>query len=33
MIKASFAKGVLNITVPKPAEIKAKEKKIPIGKG
>jgi HSP20 family protein len=32
-VKASFAKGVLNITVPKPAEIKAKEKKIPIGKG
>ena len=32
-IKASFAKGVLAITVPKPAEVKAKEKKIPIGKG
>ena len=32
-IKASFAKGVLQITVPKPAEVKAKEKKIPIGKG
>jgi HSP20 family protein len=32
-VKASFAKGVLTVTVPKPAEIKAKEKKIPIGKG
>ena len=32
-IKASFAKGVLTVTVPKPAEVKAKEKKIPIGKG
>jgi HSP20 family protein len=32
-VKATFAKGVLNITVPKPAEVKAKEKKIPIGKG
>ena len=32
-IKASFAKGVLSITVPKPPEVKAKEKKIPIGKG
>jgi len=32
-VKATFAEGVLNITVPKPAEVKAKEKKIPIGKG
>ncbi len=32
-VKASFAKGVLTVTVPKPAEVKAKEKKIPIGKG
>jgi HSP20 family protein len=32
-IKASFAKGVLTVTVPKPPEVKAKEKKIPIGKG
>jgi HSP20 family protein len=31
-VTASFAKGVLTVTVPKPAEIKAKEKKIPIGK-
>lgn len=31
-IKASFDKGVLKVTVPKPAEIKAKEKRIPIGK-
>jgi HSP20 family protein len=29
-VKASFAKGVLTVTVPKP---EAKEKKIPIGKG
>jgi HSP20 family protein len=32
-VKASFAKGVLTVTVAKPAEVKAKEKKIPIGKG
>jgi HSP20 family protein len=32
-VKASFAKGVLTVTVPKPAEVKAKEKKIPVGKG
>jgi HSP20 family protein len=31
-VKASFAKGVLSVTVPKPPEVKAKEKKIPIGK-
>ena len=31
-VKASFAKGVLSITVPKPPEVKAKEKKIPISK-
>ncbi len=32
-VKASFSKGVLTVTVPKPPEVKAKEKKIPIGKG
>jgi HSP20 family protein len=32
-VKASFTKGVLTVTVPKPAEVKSKEKKIPIGKG
>ena len=32
-IKATFANGVLHITVSKPAEVKAKEKRIPIGKG
>jgi HSP20 family protein len=32
-VKASFAKGVLTVTLPKPPEVKAKEKKIPIGKG
>jgi HSP20 family protein len=32
-VKATFAKGVLTVTVPKPPEVKAKEKKIPIGKG
>jgi len=32
-VKASFAKGVLTVTVPKPPQVKAKEKKIPIGKG
>ena len=32
-VKASFAKGVLTVTVPKPPEVKANEKKIPIGKG
>jgi ribosome-associated translation inhibitor RaiA len=32
-VKASFAKGVLTVTLPKPPQVKAKEKKIPIGKG
>jgi HSP20 family protein len=32
-IKATFAKGVLTVTVPKPPEVRAKQKKIPIGKG
>ena len=32
-VKANFAKGVLTVTVPKPPEIKAKEKKIPITGG
>jgi HSP20 family protein len=32
-IKAKFANGVLTVTVPKPPEVKAKQKKIPIGKG
>ena len=32
-VKAKFEKGVLKVTVPKPAEVKAREKKIPIGKG
>jgi HSP20 family protein len=32
-VKASFSKGVLTVTVPKPPEVKAKEKKIQIGKG
>jgi HSP20 family protein len=32
-VKATFAKGVLTVTVPKPPEVKAKQKKIPIGKG
>ena len=31
--EATFAKGVLTVTVPKPPEVKAKEKKITIGKG
>jgi HSP20 family protein len=31
-VKAQFAKGVLTVTVPKPPEVKAKEKKIAIGK-
>jgi HSP20 family protein len=31
-VKASFAKGVLTVTVPKPPEVKAKERKIPISK-
>ena len=31
-VKASFAKGVLTVTVPKPPEVKAKEKKIQISK-
>jgi HSP20 family protein len=32
-VKATFVKGVLKVTVPKPAEVTAKQKKIPIGKG
>jgi HSP20 family protein len=32
-VKASFAKGVLTVTVPKPPEVKAKEKKIAIKGG
>ena len=32
-VKAKFANGVLTVTVPKPPEVKAKAKKIPIGKG
>jgi len=32
-VKATFAKGVLTVTVPKPPEVKAKEKKIPVSKG
>lgn len=32
-VKATFAKGVLTVTVPKPPGVKAKEKKIAIGKG
>jgi HSP20 family protein len=32
-VQAKFDKGVLTVTVPKPPEVKAKEKKIPIGKG
>ena len=32
-VKASFAKGVLTVTIPKPPEVKAKEKKIPISAG
>jgi HSP20 family protein len=32
-VQAKFEKGVLIVTVPKPPEVKAKEKKIPIGKG
>ena len=31
-VEAAFAKGVLTVTVPKPPEVKAKEKKIPISK-
>ena len=31
-MEAAFAKGVLTVTVPKPHEVKAKEKKIPVGK-
>jgi HSP20 family protein len=31
-VQAKFDKGVLTVTVPKPPEVKAKEKKIPIGK-
>jgi HSP20 family protein len=31
-VKASFVKGVLTVTVPKPPEVKAKERKIPISK-
>jgi HSP20 family protein len=32
-VKATFTKGVLKVTVPKPSEVKAKEKRISIGKG
>lgn len=32
-VKATFGKGVLTVTVPKPPEVKAKEKKIPVSKG
>ena len=32
-VKATFVKGVLSVTVPKPPEVTAKQKKIPIGKG
>jgi HSP20 family protein len=32
-VKAKFANGVLTVTVPKPPEVKAKAKKIQIGKG
>jgi HSP20 family protein len=32
-VKASFAKGVLTVTVPKPPEVKAKEKKIAVSAG
>ena len=32
-VKAKFANGVLSLTVPKPPEVKAKVKKIPVGKG
>ena len=32
-VKASFANGVLTVTLPKPPEVKAKEKKIQISKG
>ena len=32
-VEAAFVKGVLTVTVPKPPEVKAKEKKIPVGKG
>lgn len=32
-VKAKFANGVLTVTVPKPPEAKAKQKKIPVGKG
>ena len=32
-VKAAFETGVLTVTVPKPPEIKAKAKKIAIGKG
>ena len=31
-VEAAFAKGVLTVTVPKPPQVKAKQKKIPIGK-
>ena len=31
-VKASFAKGVLTVTVPKPPQVKAKQKKIAISK-
>ena len=32
-VKATFAKGVLTVTVPKPPQVKAKQKKIAVGKG
>jgi HSP20 family molecular chaperone IbpA len=32
-VKATFAKGVLTVTVPKRPQVKAKEKKIPITGG
>jgi HSP20 family protein len=32
-VAAAFVRGVLTVTVPKPPEVKAKEKKIPVGKG
>jgi HSP20 family protein len=32
-VKATFAKGVLTVVVPKPPEAKAKQKKIPVAKG
>jgi HSP20 family protein len=32
-VEAAFVRGVLTVTVPKPPEVKAKEKKIRVGKG